>query len=271
MGSRAIWLFQWAWLGLLCLLSFFSPDTFAQPQQCDKVIITDDSDYGPVHWYDGIRLRGASIDIVTTALDAIHVPYVVRFVGPLERVLQAGKDGEVDIISSLRPTPERARFLEFSKVPVLSNSPTIFVAKDRAFSYTRWTDLIGKKGGITAGNQFGGGFDAFMKKSLNIEVAQKTYMNFKKLELGRIDYLISGFISGQGYLLRTNQQDRFVALTPPLVDNPSTLAFSKLSPCLKYLPPLDAELEVMLERGQIKEILDKNIQLYRDASAAPSN
>nr|WP_183380322.1 MULTISPECIES: transporter substrate-binding domain-containing protein [unclassified Herbaspirillum] len=262
---------QWRVVLSLCLSSLFPLCSFAQSRECDKIVITDDSDYGPIHWYDGSKLMGASIDIVTTALKAIQAPYVIRYVGPMQRVLQAGKDGEVDIIASLRPTPERLRYLEFSKVQMFNNFPTVFVAKGREFRYSGWNDLVGKKGGITAGNQFGGDFDDFMKKNLNVEIAQKTYINFKKLELGRLDYVISGYFSGMGYLLRAEQQDKFVALTPPLVNNPSTLAFSKRSPCLKYLKLLDVELGKMRDRDQFREILNKNVQLYRNASIAPAN
>jgi len=261
----------WRSVLLACVIASGSSCAVAQQRECSQIIVTDDSDYSPLHWYDGKSLNGASIEIATTALKAIQAPFLVRFVGPLERVLQAGKDGDVDLIASLRPTPERMKYLEFNKAPVFANPPTLYVAKGHEFIYSGWNDLIGRRGGMTAGNQFGGGFDDFMKKNLTIEVAQKTYMNFKKLELGRIDYFIAGYYNAEGYLLKSRQQSKFVALKPAVANTFSTIAFSKRSPCLKYQQALDTQIGIMRDQGVLDEILERNIRLYRDVAEEVGN
>lgn len=231
----------------------------AQPKQCSKMIISADSDYAPLHWYDGQKLTGASIDIATTALSNLGIPFEVRYSGPFQRVLQGARNGEIDMISSLKDTPQRREYLAFAATPLFSNPIAVFIPKERQFSYSNWHDLIGKKGGITLGNQFGGGFDEFLASNLKIEVAQKSYMNFKKAEMGQLDYVITGYYSGMIYLAQADLANNFVALKPFVSETDNLIAISKLSPCIKHLPRLNEELESMRKKGTLAAILNRHI------------
>lgn len=234
---------------------------FSQEKECKKIVISGDSDYPPLQWYDGKQLTGASIEIATTALKTLGVPYEVRYVGPFHRVLKSAQVGEIDMISSLKDTPERRDYLVYTSVALFSNPIAVFVAKDKKFRYSGWSDLIGKKGGVTLGNQFGNGFDEFLQKNLQVEAEQKTHMNFKKLELRRLDYLISGYYSGLAYLATSGQSDKFVALKPYVSDSDNFIAMTKSSPCVKHLKGLNVQLESMRREGKLKSILDKHIAL----------
>lgn len=223
--------------------------------ECNKLVISADSDYAPLHWYDGKRLTGASIEIATRVLSALNIPYEVRYVGPFHRVLSAAESGEVAMIASLKSTPERQQYLAYTSVPLFANPIAVFVARDRRFPYASWKDLIGKRGAITLGNQFGGGFDEFMRDNLIIETAQKAYMNFTKLDSGKIDYLITGYYSGVIYLNQTGQAGRFAPLRPFINDTDNYLALSKANPCVKHLPRINAQLELMQKRGELRAVL----------------
>lgn len=226
-----------------------------QAAECTKVVISADSDYAPLHWYDGKRLTGASIEIATRALSALHIPYEVRYVGPFHRVLKEAESGEVALVSSLKNTPERQQYLAYASVPLFRNPIAVFVARNNRFPFSGWKDLIGKRGAITLGNQFGGGFDEFMRDNLIIETAQKVYMNFSKLDSGRIDYLITGYYSGMIYLNQTGQSENFMPLRPFVSETDNYIAMSKASPCVKYLPRINAQLEAMQKRGELRAVL----------------
>ena len=236
---------------------------WAQQKECNKIVISADSEYVPLHWYDGKKLTGASIEIATTMLSALHIRYEVRYVGPFFRVLEAAKTGEVDMVTSLKDTEERRDYLAFTSVPLFSNPIVVFAAKNRNFKYSDWQDLIGKKGGVTQGNKFGNGFDEFLKKRLTVEVEAKTYMNFKKLELGRIDYLITGYYNGLANLIATGDTGTIEVLKPTIAESDNFIALSKNSPCLKYLKSINQQLESMREDGKLKLILEKHIALMR--------
>jgi polar amino acid transport system substrate-binding protein len=234
---------------------------WSQEKECRKVVISADSDYAPLQWYDGKNLTGASIEIATSALSALGIPYEVRYVGPFHRVLKSAEEGEIDMIASLKDTPERREYLTYTNVALFPNPIAVFVARERSFSYSGWNDLIGKKGGVTLGNQFGNGFDEFLRGHLQVEAEQKAYMNFKKLELRRIDYLITGYYSGLVYLAASGQNDSFVALKPYVSESDNFIAIIKSSPCIKHLKALNLQLDSMRREGKLKLILDKHIAL----------
>jgi ABC-type amino acid transport substrate-binding protein len=89
-------------------------------------------DYGPFVFVDeGGRLRGLSIDVLDivaghTRLDLKPLPP-----RPLADWLDAARRGEVDLLSSLRPTPERGEFLEFTQ-PYVSVPAVVVMRQGRA-------------------------------------------------------------------------------------------------------------------------------------------
>lgn len=256
---------------LAMLLATLAVTTTVHGAECAKVVVSADSDYAPLHWYDGKRLTGASIEIATRALTALDIPFEVRYVGPFHRVLKEAESGEVAMVASLKNTPERQQYLAYTSTPLFSNPIAIFVARDRNFAYAGWNDLVGKRGAITLGNQFGGGFDEFMRTNLKVDSAQKVYMNFSKLDAGSIDYLITGYYSGLIYLRENKLSDRFVALQPYISQTDNYIAMSKASPCVKYLPRINAQLELMQRRGELRSVLERyaaEVKLEANASQA---
>ena len=235
--------------------------SLAHCAECSKVIISGGSDYPPLHWYDGSQLTGASIEVATTALKALKIPYEVRYVGPFYRALQGAKNGEIDMLATLKDIPERCEFLAFANPSPFTSPIAVFTLRSKPFIYREWNDLIGKKGGVTLGYQFGDGFDDFLKKQLKVDTEQKTYMNFAKLERGSIDYLITGYYNGLDYLVESKQTERFIAQTPFVTDSKNYIALAKKSPCIKYLKSLNQQLESMQNSGASKEILEKHTRL----------
>ncbi|WP_083444525.1 substrate-binding periplasmic protein [Herbaspirillum rhizosphaerae] len=225
--------------------------------ECSKLIISGGSDYPPLHWYDGSQLTGASIEVATTALKALKIPYELRYMGPFYRVLEGAKNGEVDMIATLKDSPERREFLSFATPSPFTSPIAVFTLRSRPFTYREWNDLIGKKGGITLGYQFGEGFDDFLKKQLKVETEKKTSVNFLKLERGTIDYLITGYYNGLAYLAENKQTDHFTVHTPYVTDAKNYIALSRNSPCIKYLKSINQQLESMQNNGATKAILEK--------------
>jgi polar amino acid transport system substrate-binding protein len=164
--------------------------------QCSRVVLTADPAYPPLHWYDGKNLQGASIEIAKRVLEDLKIPYEVRYVGPFPRVILMAQRGEVDMVVTLKKTAEREQFLLFPKTPAISNPVAVFVSRKHTFAFRSRNDLVGLRGGITSGNVFGGGLDEYLRESLTFEEANSAESNFDKLNLGRIDYFITGFFAG---------------------------------------------------------------------------
>lgn len=255
------------WLGLSLLLGLWGPEVEAA--ECNKVVLSADPEYPPLHWYDGQTLRGASIDIATKVLGDLHLPYEVRYLGPWARVLATAQAGQIDMVVTLKNTPERQQYLLFTSTPALSNPIAVFVAKQRPLVYRNWASLMGYRGGISRGNVFGGGFDEFMRTHLQVEEANDVSANFSKLRRGHIDYFITGRTTGVAALQRSGQTDSFRLLEPMVVDSLNYVAFVKSSPCSKYQAQFDRRLAELLRDGTLNQLLQSNIQAWAQGQQGP--
>lgn len=231
--------------------------------QCQRLVVTADPSYPPLHWYDGDTLQGASIEIARRVLDDLRIPYEVRYVGPFPRIVAMARHGEVDLIATLKKTPEREEFLLYPKTPALPNPVAVFMAREAQFAYNEWSDLVGRRGGITRGNQFGGGLDEYIREQLTVEEANSPENNFGKLALGRIDYFVTGYYTGMAYLLKRGDEARFVARTPYLVDTPNYLALTRNGKCADKLEKIEARLAALKKSGVLDELVRKSFQRWK--------
>jgi polar amino acid transport system substrate-binding protein len=213
---------------------------------CDKVILSADPDYPPLHWYDGKTLHGPSIDLATRILADLQIPYEVRYVGPWKRVLAYAASGKIDLVATLKIQPERERYLDFVRTAAFPNPVAVFVDRERAFIFNHWGDLKDKKGGVALGNRFGPEFEQFSSTHLKLEEAGTADNNFRKLGMGRIDYFVTGLFTGETWLARHKLGDRFMAMRPFVAEDKNYFAFARSSPCLKYHDAFEARLKELV-------------------------
>ena len=103
--------------------------------QCTRVVFSANPDYPPYHWAEGDRIVGASVALTGRILDELGVAWQARFVGPWPRVLKSAEFGEIDLVVSLKPTPEREAYLEFTRNPSFPNPMAVFVARARPLRF----------------------------------------------------------------------------------------------------------------------------------------
>ncbi len=104
-------------------------------------------DYGPFVYEDSTgRIEGLSIDILRLVQERAQLRLQMLPARPLAEQLAAVRRGEVDLLSSLRPTPERGEFLRFSKPYV--TVPALLVCAGDACAATggRMVGLAGLAG-----------------------------------------------------------------------------------------------------------------------------
>jgi polar amino acid transport system substrate-binding protein len=208
-----------------------------------------------LHWYDGSTLQGASIEIAKRALNDLKIPYEVRYVGPLPRVLLKAERGEVDMIATLKKTPDRERFLSYPKTSAFSNPVAVFAARNHPFPFRVRADLVGLRGGITSGNLFGDGLDEYLREHLKFEEANSSENNFDKLRLGRIDYFITGYYAGMAFLSRRGDEEKFIALTPYVAATQNYLVLARNGHCGDKLAMIDEQLAIMKKNGVFDELI----------------
>ena len=229
------------------------PAALAQ-DKCSRVVISADPAYPPLHWYDGKQFRGASIELTTKALKELGLTYELRYLGPWKRVLAAAELGNIDIVTTLKDTPERRLFLTFS-MPLLNNPVAVFVRKDATFPFSKKEDLIGRRGGIARGNRFGQPFDQFMDQQLRIEAAPDMETSFKMLLAQRFDYVLTGYYPAMQELMTSNSDNEIMALRPFVIETPNMVGFVTKSPCTNYLKAFNDQIEKMRKNGDIDRAL----------------
>lgn len=231
--------------------------------ECSRLILTADPAYPPLHWYDGKNLQGASIEIAKRVLSDLKIPYEVRYVGPFPRVMLMAERGEVDMVATLKKTPEREQFLLFPKTATFSNPVAVFASRKHPFTYHDRRDLVGRRGGITRGNLFGDGLDDYLRNSLTFEEANTPENNFDKLKLGRIDYFITGHYAGMAYLLKRGDEDSFVALTPYAAKTENFIALTRRGHCADKFGLIDERLMVLQKEGVIDDLIQRSLKAWK--------
>ena len=249
---------QWGWISGLWLGLAVGAQA-----QCNRVVLTADPSYPPLHWYDGSTLQGASIEIAKRVLTELRIPYEVRYQGPFPRIMSLAERGEVDMIATLKKTPEREAFLLYPKTPALSNPVAVFGAREHPFEFRDRADLIGLRGGITRGNVFGGGVDEYLRDKLTIQESNSPESNFEKLALGRIDYFITGYYTGMALLLKRGDEERFVVKEPYLVDSPNYIVLTRNGKCADKLELIDARLALLKKSGVLDELIRMSFQKWK--------
>lgn len=98
-----------------------------------KVRFAPEKDYGPFVYQDpNGHVKGLSVDILASVSRVGGLQIDTQPARNLAQILQLARQGEVDLVSSLRPTVERARFLGFSRPYVSVPAVLVRRAGDRS-------------------------------------------------------------------------------------------------------------------------------------------
>lgn len=230
---------------------------------CTQLTYAANPAYPPYHWSpDSHDYVGASVDLLQQILPpGVKATPVVY---PWKRALQMAKDGRIDLLLSLRQTPERGEYLRFTAHRAFPNPIVIFVRRGYLSKLTSWQQLIPLHGGMSRGDTFGGGFDSFLKEQLTVEEAATMAENFDKLRRERIDYFITSQYAGNFYLQETGRSQEIVAIHPHISDESIYFGFSRKSSCQELEPYLSKRLSELDQAGQLELLLAKYLHRSLD-------
>ncbi|MEI8093255.1 MAG: transporter substrate-binding domain-containing protein [Spirochaetales bacterium] len=220
--------------------------------------------YPPYDWVnaDG-TYDGAAAELVTLltpkgyTLEPVLVPW--------KRAQELAKVGKLDLLVNFRITPEREEWLQFSTNPTFPNPVAVFVRDDKKLSLISWDVLKPLTGGVSLGDTFGNGFDAYLKQNLSYSVAPSMIENFKMLDAGRIDWFVSGANMGLAWLSISKLAHPIVALTPYISNDSIHLGMSRLSPHLGVLAEIDKKLAQLKADGTLDRLLQKYQKRFTSA------
>ena len=121
---------------LLLLAALLASPALATPEGLQTVRFAPERDYGPFVFADDTgRVQGLSVDLLERLAPAAGLRLQTLPAAPLREQLALLRAGGADLVSSLRPTPERAEYLAFTR-PYVS-VPAILVARGAATAQDR--------------------------------------------------------------------------------------------------------------------------------------
>lgn len=228
---------------------------------CETILYSTNPSYPPYDWaVSDEAFAGASLELMRMAVpESLKLQPVVY---PWKRALFLAGKGQIDLLLSLRITPERQQYLEFTRHQAFPNPIVVFARTDHLFRFETWEDLKPLTGGVSQGDTFGGGFDQYMQQALKIENAPTLEENFQKLLTGRIDYFVSGYYLGMTYILAHDLEGKIAVVGDPVSSEGIHFAMSRKSQCKKYLEVINARLDVLGRTGVPERLLEQAMREY---------
>lgn len=256
-------------IGLVGLvLGFVVATTPAGAQEaCTELTYTGHPDYAPISFRDGDAIAGAGATLIEEVAGRLGIPVRSIAVGNWDETQLAVRNGEIDMIFSLYFNDDRATYLEFVEPPFVLNPEVAIARAGEAFDFAGWDDLIGKRGVTIVGESFGIAFDAFIEESLDVARVDRLADAFEALLADEADYLVFGQFPALAEAARLGVRDQVEVLSPPLLEGDLYVAFSQQSPCLPMIGAFGAEIQAMLDAGEIDDLIAEADQAWNEAVA----
>nr|WP_032831599.1 transporter substrate-binding domain-containing protein [Pseudomonas sp. GM78] len=236
----------------------------------DKIRYCDYPVYPPISWSDGKQVRGLAPSVVRQLFGQLGYEVEIVVLGNWKRCLLDAAEGRVDVVLAYS-TAQREQSMLFSTVPVLREEVALFINRQHPVKFEQLQDLAQYRGGLLFGESYGVAFDRMVAQHNNIEWVSDSRQNFGKLIRGRIDFITQERRTGELYVQNLPGAQDIVALPKALSVDYLRVAVSRRSPLSAQMPQIDAQLQRMVDAGDVQRLLDESEVIYRDMINLPAN
>jgi polar amino acid transport system substrate-binding protein len=243
---------------LLAASMLAMPAVDAAAPACARMVLTAHDAYPPVAWAHNGTLEGAGIDVVRRLAAANRVQISVRNEGSWNAAQTAVKRGKADAIVGLYLTGPRRQFFNYVQPAIAPDPSAVVVRRDETFVYRGWNSLIGKRGAVSEGEQYGQKFDAFMDSKLTTQRVKGFEGVYNALLRGTADYGLVGY-----YSALTSAPNGIKIAEPNFVTEGLYIAFGKSSRCNSLLPAFSVGVKQMTADGTIKKLFARALRTYK--------
>ena len=226
--------------------------------------------YPPISWSDGKQVRGLAPTVVKQLFARLGYEVDIVVLGNWKRCLLDAAEGRVDVVLAYS-TAQREQSMRFSTVPVLREEVAVFVNRNHPVTFEKLEDLGHYRGGLLFGESYGPDFDRFVMQHNNIEWVSDSRQNFGKLIRGRIDFITQERRTGELYVEHMPGAESITALPRSLSVDYLRIAVSRHSALAERMPQIDAELQRMVDAGEVERWLNESEATYRDMINLPVN
>lgn len=200
------------------------------------------------------HLRGIEIDILKRLSHKLNLNLITKSCG-WKRCLKFMEVGESDVMTGVFKTPERERYMKFiTPAYRLTQGTCFYVNKEQPVEINNYRDLHNLKIGVVKGVSY------FSKFDTDINIRKHAYTTgtdlFRLMQGKRIDAVIMACEAGDVRLKNENLKTKFKRANYVYrVEHPVYIAISKKSALLSREPEISKALQIMLDKGEINEIL----------------
>jgi len=218
------------------------------------LIVTDP--WPPYSLVENNRITGIDTEIIQAVFQKMKTPITIES-HPWNRCLSLLENRKADAILDASITPERKKFLLFPEEPVSEGITVFFIKKGRVIPYTRLEDMNKFKAGAQLGYSYCDEIDK-TPFALKAERVQSLEQNFKKLILGRIDFVIESDVVGYYEAKRLGLSDKIdIIPNAQFCHSGNYLAFAKKSGHEQLATRFSKELKAFKKTKEYRIILEK--------------
>jgi polar amino acid transport system substrate-binding protein len=225
---------------------------------CSRMVLTAHNAYPPVAWAHNGTLEGAGIEVVRRLAAASGVALSITNEGSWNAAQTAVKSGKADAIVGLYLTGPRQQFFNYVQPAIAQDPSAVVVRRDETFVYRGWNSLVGKRGAISEGEQYGRRFDAFMDSKLTTQRVKGFEGVYSALLQREAYYGLVGY-----YSALTSAPSSIRIAEPNFVTEGLYIAFGKSSRCNSLIPAFSAGVKRMTTDGTVRKLFADATQAYK--------
>lgn len=153
----------------------------------------------PYEYVLGEKPNGIAYEITKSVLKNIHWPIRSVEEYPWKRAQSMVYQGELDLLLSASPSKKRKENCWLSEEPLLLSQWVIMVREDRSKNELHYKNYDSTKGytvGLVRGYAYTETFWNDVDRLANTDIVHDEMTNFRKLKIGRIDYLATELAVG---------------------------------------------------------------------------
>jgi polar amino acid transport system substrate-binding protein len=222
------------------------------------MVLTAHTAYPPVAWAHNGSLEGAGIEIVRRLAAANRVKFSVLNEGSWNAAQTAVKSGKADAIVGLYLTTPRRQFFNYVLPAIAPDPSAVVVRRGEPFLYRGWNSLIGKRGAVSEGEQYGRAFDTFMDSKLTTRRVKGFEGVYNALLQHKADYGLVGY-----YAALTGAPRSIKIAESNFVTEGLYIAFGKSSRCNSLIPAFSAGVKRMIADGTTKRLFADALRTYQ--------
>jgi polar amino acid transport system substrate-binding protein len=218
------------------------------------VVASGHPEWPPIMYRNTSAIAGAGPALVQRIFDDLDIEVSFPYTGTWDEVQAKARTGEVDVLVAAYKTTEREGYMVYSDA-YTTDPVAIFVGSGKAFPFSSWNVLVGKRGVAMVGDSYGQQFDDFAAANLNLTRVTSSAQAFELVATGQADYLLYSLFAGDDFLKKAGTTGQFESLPTFVNEESFYITISKASRFARYMPQINQAIAKYKADGTIAALI----------------